>query len=175
MSSIVTLAVDGDDGNGEEEDTKSRSFFGRRDKMVVSSNPDGSVLVRPEGDSTLRVFGYSESGAVTIVEVEPDDYAVVAGATEARRMRGSREQPLPSHQFPAFRAPRPPQQSKRRCGRKKAPKRRRNRASTQRRARSTASPTRAITVWRGFGVGADTGHRRHPRFRDAGQAEGPQG
>lgn len=69
----------GDIGNGEEEESERRRFFGRRDKMRVSTNPDGSVLIRPDSDNTLQIVGDSESGAVTVVEIEPETLNVADG------------------------------------------------------------------------------------------------
>jgi hypothetical protein len=59
-------------GNGTREMPARRSLFGRTvDRMAVSSNSDGSVTIRPEGDAALQIVGDPLSGAVTVVEIEP--------------------------------------------------------------------------------------------------------
>jgi hypothetical protein len=40
--------------------------------MALSTNSDGSVLIRPEGDNALQVVGDPLSGAVTVVEILPE-------------------------------------------------------------------------------------------------------
>lgn len=67
-------------GNGEEEESRSRAWsFGRRDKMAISSNSDGTVTIRPEGDASLQIVGDPLSGAITVIEVEPEVLNVVDG------------------------------------------------------------------------------------------------
>jgi hypothetical protein len=69
----------GNNGNGEEEEeAKRRHFFSHR-KMAVSTSSDGTVTIRPEGDNTLQIVGDPLSGAVTIVEIEPETMNVADG------------------------------------------------------------------------------------------------
>jgi hypothetical protein len=49
------------------------------DKMAVSSNSDGSITVRPEGDATLQIVGDPLSGAITVVELQPEPLNVSNG------------------------------------------------------------------------------------------------
>ena len=42
------------------------------ERMAVASNSDGSITVRPEGDATLQIVGDPLSGAITVVELEPE-------------------------------------------------------------------------------------------------------
>jgi hypothetical protein len=50
-----------------------RGFYGRVvERMAVASNSDGSITVRPEGDAVLQIVGDPLSGAVTVVEIEPE-------------------------------------------------------------------------------------------------------
>jgi hypothetical protein len=61
------------DGNGLGQRSMRRGLPGRSvDKMAVSANSDGSVTIRPEGDASLQVVGDPLSGAVTVVEIEPE-------------------------------------------------------------------------------------------------------
>jgi hypothetical protein len=72
----VTGADDGGNGNGEE--SKRRGLFSRRlDKMAVSSNSDGTITIRPEGDASLQLIGDPLSGAIVVVEIEPEPIEVV--------------------------------------------------------------------------------------------------
>jgi hypothetical protein len=60
-------------GNGARRLPARRGLFGRaHDKMAVSTNSDGSILIRPEGDASLQLVGDPLSGAVTVVEIVPE-------------------------------------------------------------------------------------------------------
>jgi hypothetical protein len=62
------------------EGRRSRGLFGRvADKMAVSSNSDGSIMVRPEGDAVLQIVGDPLSGAITVVELESEPLNVSNG------------------------------------------------------------------------------------------------
>jgi hypothetical protein len=55
-----------------------RGLFGRvADKMAVSSNSDGSVTIRPEGDASLQILGDPLSGAISVVEIVPEPLDVI--------------------------------------------------------------------------------------------------
>jgi hypothetical protein len=77
-SGKVTITVnpkpaENGNGNGLGQRALRRSLFGHGvDKMAVSANSDGSVTIRPEGDASLQVVGDPLSGAVTVVEIEPE-------------------------------------------------------------------------------------------------------
>jgi hypothetical protein len=71
----VTISVDPKPENGRNGIAKGarRGLFGRvADKMAVSSNSDGSVTIRPEGDAVLQIVGDPLSGAIPVVELEPE-------------------------------------------------------------------------------------------------------
>ena len=84
----VTIGVDADgavtitvgpkpaenaNGNGLGQRSMRRGLPGGSvDKMAVSTSNDGSVVVRPEGDAVLRIVGDPLSGAITVVEIEPE-------------------------------------------------------------------------------------------------------
>jgi len=59
-------------GNGLGRAARRGLFGHGADKMAVSANSDGSVTIRPEGDAALQVVGDPLSGAVTVVEIEPE-------------------------------------------------------------------------------------------------------
>jgi hypothetical protein len=60
-------------GNRVEQLGKRHGLFGRvADKMAVSSNSDGSITIRPEGDAVLQIVGDPLSGAITVVEIVPE-------------------------------------------------------------------------------------------------------
>jgi hypothetical protein len=64
-------------GAGRGFTRSPRGYYGRTlTKMAMSSNSDGSITVRPEGEATLQVVGDPLSGAVTIVEIIPEPLAV---------------------------------------------------------------------------------------------------
>jgi hypothetical protein len=72
----VTITVNpkpAENGNGLGQRSIRRGLPGRSvDKMAVSTNSDGSVVIRPEGDAALQIVGDPLSGAVTVVEIEPE-------------------------------------------------------------------------------------------------------
>jgi hypothetical protein len=57
-----------------------RGLYGRVvERMAVASNSDGSITVRPEGDAVLQIVGDPLSGAITVVELQPEPLNVSNG------------------------------------------------------------------------------------------------
>jgi hypothetical protein len=91
VDGAVTITVNPkppENGAGNGLGNGARSLFGRvADKMAVSSNSDGSVTIRPEGDAALQIVGDPLSGAVTVVEIEPEPLNVPPGDRENLLLR----------------------------------------------------------------------------------------
>ena len=64
---------------------RSRGLYGRVvERMAVASNSDGSITVRPEGDASLQIIGDPLSGAITVVEIQPEPLNVSNGRSSGR-------------------------------------------------------------------------------------------
>jgi hypothetical protein len=81
----VTIAVNPKPAeNGNDTDNglgraARRGLYGAVDRLMVSSNSDGSITIHPTGpDNVLQVTGDEAMGQVVVTEIEPVDHVPAA-------------------------------------------------------------------------------------------------
>jgi len=73
---VVDIAADDAVSDRGDRVQAGRAAFGRG-----ASTPDGSLLLAPQDDGTLAVFGVDEAGAITVVEAGWSDGTYTSGVT----------------------------------------------------------------------------------------------